>query len=227
MDVYKVPLTITSSFASTRTRWTHGPKALSTRGDGAAEATCDKAMCVGALLRVPLLLLLLLRVSLLLLLLLLLMLLLCAGLRVVHRVAAFGPSSVRALCGCVRCCCWAPDGLLRAVLRPHVCPRQGRRRPTRRGLYHHAQRHPRGHPATSTRTRCVTRWAHRLKPLSTRGGGAAEATFDKAMCGGGAAETTCDKAMCAGATPGAAPARARGAQWRARLLRTERQTAPC
>ena len=50
MDVYKVPLTITSSFASTMTRWTLGPKALSTRGDGAAETTCDKAMCVGALL---------------------------------------------------------------------------------------------------------------------------------------------------------------------------------
>ena len=133
MDVYKVPLTITSRFASTRTRWTHGPKALSTRGDGAAETTCDKAMCVGATLRAPLLLLLLLllRASLLLLLLLLLMLL-CAGLRVVHRVAAFGPSSVRALCGCVQCCCCAPDVLLRAVLRPHACPRQGRRRPTLR-----------------------------------------------------------------------------------------------
>jgi hypothetical protein len=50
MDVYKVPLTITSSFASTRTRWTHGPKALSTRGDGGAKNYCDKVMCVGALL---------------------------------------------------------------------------------------------------------------------------------------------------------------------------------
>jgi hypothetical protein len=44
----------------------------------------------------------------------------------------------------------------------------------------------------------VTRWTHRLKPISTRGGGAAETTFDKAMCGGGAAETPCDKAMCGG-----------------------------
>ena len=179
MDAYKVPFTITSSFASTRTRWTHGPKALSTRGDGAAETTCDKAMCVGALLRAPLLLLLLLRASLLLLL-LLLMLLLCAGLRVVHRVAAFGPSSVRALCGCVQCCCCAPDVLLRAVLRPHVCPRQGRRRPTRRGLDHHAQRHPRGHPASSTRTR----WTHRPKTLSTRGDGGAKNCCDKVMCAG-------------------------------------------
>jgi len=34
MGRYEVPLTITSSVAPTRTRWTHGPKALSTRGDG-------------------------------------------------------------------------------------------------------------------------------------------------------------------------------------------------
>ena len=54
MDVYKVPLTITSRFASTRTRWTHGPKALSTRGDGAERhvrgraAACTVAVAAAA-----------------------------------------------------------------------------------------------------------------------------------------------------------------------------------
>jgi hypothetical protein len=44
------PLTITSSFAPTRTRWTHYPKTLSTRGDGGAMNSCEKVTCMGALL---------------------------------------------------------------------------------------------------------------------------------------------------------------------------------
>jgi hypothetical protein len=43
-------LTITPSFALTTARWTHGAKALSTRGDGGAKNCCEKIMCVGALL---------------------------------------------------------------------------------------------------------------------------------------------------------------------------------
>jgi hypothetical protein len=82
------PLTITSSFAPTRTRWTHCPKTLSTRGDGGAENCCEIVTCVGALLCALLPREFFLR----------------AGLRAIQRVAASGAAAVRDEFFCARGC---------------------------------------------------------------------------------------------------------------------------
>ena len=152
MGGYELPLTITFSIASPRTRWTHRPKTLSTRGDNGAETTCDKVsphVCPRQGRRRP-----------------------TRGAldhHVQHRtredtVDAWPQNALdawrrRGRQPVTRPCAWA----LRAVLRPHVCPRQGHPRPTRGALDHHVQH--RTHEDT------VVAWP---KALSTRGDGGAK-----------------------------------------------------
>jgi hypothetical protein len=127
MGGHEVPLTITFNIASTRTRWTHGPKTLSTRGDGGAKNCCEKVTCVGALLcallpreflcargcvrfsALPQAVLLLCAVS-----------FRCAGLRVIQRRVSCGAAVAREVFCCARGCLFC-SALPRAV--PPLCAR--------------------------------------------------------------------------------------------------------